>query len=69
MKRHSLSLLICIGVLSTFAFACGSSGSPSTGGAGPTPPPPTPSGTYFLTINAYAGGGAQSSELLTLTVK
>jgi hypothetical protein len=69
MKRHSLSLLICIGVLSTFAFVCGSSGSRSTGGAGPTPPPPTPSGTYFLTINAYAGGEAQSSELLTLTVK
>ena len=68
INRHSLSLLICIAVLSLLAVSCGGAGSSSGSGAGPAPPTPTPSGTYFLTINALAGG-AQTSQLLTLTVK
>jgi hypothetical protein len=72
MKRHSVNLLICVAVLTMFAFACGGSGSPSSTGGGPVPPPATtatPPGTYFFTINASTGGGVQTSQLLTLTVK
>ena len=66
-KRYRLSVLICLAALMMFVSACGGSGSSNTG-SGPPPPPATPSGTYYLTINASAGG-AQNSYLLTLIVK
>jgi hypothetical protein len=68
-KRHSPSLLLCLTVLTVFAFACSSASSPSGTGTGAPPPQATPPGTYYITINASTGGGGQTSQLLTLTVK
>ena len=62
-RRYSLSLLICLAGLAMFAFACGGSGGP-----GPVRTPGTPSGTYYVMINASAGG-AQDMYLLTLNVR
>jgi hypothetical protein len=68
VKRHSFNFAICLAALALFTFACGSTPPPSTV-IGPPPPAATPSGTYFITVNASTGGGDQTSQLLTLTVK
>lgn len=65
-KRYRLSVLICLAALMMFVSACGGSGSSNTG-SGPPRAPGTPPGTYYVMINASAGG-AQSSYLLTLNV-
>lgn len=65
-KRRAVRLAMWIAALTLFAFACGGGGSSGSSGRGSTVP--TSSGTYGLLINASAGG-AQTTYMLTLTVK
>lgn len=66
-KRHHPGFVICVFLLAMFAYACGSSSSStSTSNGGGTPG--TPPGMYFVIVNASTAG-AQTSQLLTLTVR